>query len=1064
MDEFFNFDDASRPISPLAETGLLSPGPYDVNLAFAQPEHDEDSFTCLQHFTAPEQSSLELHNAVHNTTMMGPDDFTDFPRWIDGMDVPTQPCEYCHRMKTHCKVLKEGTRKGSCTSCVALAKSCSLTSDLKTPLESFPVAFTAENHGDAEFENWNTNMTEGPSTQNASEDLDPFSHSGSATDLMALRSSNESLVEAAESGPKVGARFSRESVRILRGWLSTHQRHPYPTYDEKESLRQQTGLNMTQITNWLANARRRGTVRAPRSTSPSPQQYANGMDIARRGTPSPQEMNPLERWKHSPPEHEPASVTAIAKAVSSSSFQSSLDSPLTSYGHTDDGSARSLCNVSSTGSIGTSQSSVGSFVSAFSHKSRGSFGSFNSFSNRGTRRRRRQVPKLVSPSPMTQAPRTFQCTFCTETFKTKHDWQRHEKSLHLSLERWICSPNGPTQLCSETNHISCVYCGAPNSLEGHAEQHNHSSCAERSIEERTFYRKDHLRQHLKLVHDVKFQNWSMDSWKVATPEIRSRCGFCGIVMDSWRVRVDHLAEHFKSGKSMADWKGDWGFEPQVLDVVENGMPPCKCSPAVEIRILTKTDLIHDERNTLNPYEASIESAKSGKTLEDLVKLGLVDYINDRVVIGAVPTDEDLLVEAQKIIRKADATDDSLYDTGISWFRDIIMLSGTASQGDNPEQLQNTGFGQDTWDNMTGIDNYESINARNPLSMRDLSTIHCSKERALMEYVQSQQALGLTPTDSELQIQACKILDDGENTTSFKCKGAVQWFKFLIASSPNWLAAFRRRAGLPRSSEMGVDHIRSSDDKTIDYSIHNLYRLERELGAFVQLQQAIGKRPTDADLQRQARLIIYGNDDPWNQTAVDDAGYLHVFKKQNGLAPSDADDVPMPSEAGGLGSSLLSASVQPYSAPSPRTLHWDLETTGIGLPSPVSGSDQPGASTHGQPLHTLPQKQPSANTKPTKPLRYFLNDVNCYGRLVRELSRFVTSCLSPNNPLQHVCLPPPTPCPPACPFQAPKLANMRSLIMTAPRSPPMPKSKTKPAGSSTTMMTPGTKLPPTTPNG
>jgi hypothetical protein len=46
-------------------------------------------------------------------------------------------------------------------------------------------------------------------------------------------------------------------------------------------------------------------------------------------------------------------------------------------------------------------------------------------------------------------------------------------------------------------------------------------------------------------------------------------------MDSWSIRVDHLAEHFKGGKSMADWKGDWGFEPQVLDIVENGMPPCE---------------------------------------------------------------------------------------------------------------------------------------------------------------------------------------------------------------------------------------------------------------------------------------------------------------------------------------------------------------------------------------------------------------------------------------------------------------------------------------------------------
>jgi hypothetical protein len=95
------------------------------------------------------------------------------------------------------------------------------------------------------------------------------------------------------------------------------------------------------------------------------------------------------------------------------------------------------------------------------------------------------------------------------------------------------------------------------------------------LEERTFYRKDHLRQHLNLVHDVKFQNFSMETWKIVTPQIRSRCGFCGIVMDSWSIRVDHLAEHFKGGKSMADWKGDWGFEPQVLDIVENGMPPCK---------------------------------------------------------------------------------------------------------------------------------------------------------------------------------------------------------------------------------------------------------------------------------------------------------------------------------------------------------------------------------------------------------------------------------------------------------------------------------------------------------
>jgi hypothetical protein len=57
-------------------------------------------------------------------------------------------------------------------------------------------------------------------------------------------------------------------------------------------------------------------------------------------------------------------------------------------------------------------------------------------------------------------------------------------------------------------------------------------------------------------------------------------------MDSCSIRVEHLAKHFKSGQSMADWKGDWGFEEEVLAIVENGMPPCKFS---SIYFISPTD-------------------------------------------------------------------------------------------------------------------------------------------------------------------------------------------------------------------------------------------------------------------------------------------------------------------------------------------------------------------------------------------------------------------------------------------------------------------------------------------
>ncbi|KAH6716327.1 hypothetical protein BKA61DRAFT_642873 [Leptodontidium sp. MPI-SDFR-AT-0119] len=763
------------------------------------------------------------------------------------------------------------------------------------------------------------------------------------------------VIREGKAVPKVGPRFSRESIRILRGWLSTHRTHPYPTEEEKESLIHQTGLNKTQITNWLANARRRGKIKPPRSTSPSVNNCPNTMDIPRRATPALENMNPLERWKNSPPENEPASVTAIAKAVTASTY--SLANPSLSYRRTDDGSNRSLCNVSSTSSLGTSHSSGGSFASAFSHKSRGSYGSFGSFGNRARRRRRHQVPKPVSVNPVSGPPRAFQCTFCTETFKTKHDWQRHEKSLHLSLEQWVCSPNGPTQYCADYNDNQCVYCGLLNLPFDHAEVHNYSSCAERSLEERTFYRKDHLRQHLNLVHDVKFQSFSMETWKVATPEIRSCCGFCGIMMDSWTFRVDHLAEHFKGGKSMADWKGDWGFEPQVLDIIENGMPPY---------------LIHDERNSMNPFEASKKVAKDEKSLEDYVKIGLMEYVHDAVLQGGIPTDADLLVEARMIVHKADDAAFGKKHPEESWFRDLFLLSGTTEE-EMPERPASP--------NYSCIEGIELVNAQVAPESTQVALSTCIKQRALMKFVESKQALGLTPTDSELQDECCKILDDIEHQSSFKCKPALAWFKFLANQSTCWLRGFRRRAGLPRSSEMLPKQIRSLDDKSIDCSIHNHARLVHELKDWIRVQVSLGSYPSDAELQNQARMIVFKNDEPCNQTVMDDPSILYQFKRQAGLITI------VDFATQGLNTPVLSE-VSEGSQPSSKTLHWDLESNGVIIPSPGSGR-----STNipvDAPLHTLIQNQPSTKTKPTQPLKYFMNDANWHKRLVRELTRFLPS--------------------------------------------------------------------------
>lgn len=490
---------------------------------------------------------------------MGYNDFL-FSSSIDNNSV-LFPCGYCAQQHLHCEVAQEGTFLAACTSCIAEGRVCDFATDTNVP--------------EAQQESSATSQV------SVDEHIHPLkqpritSRDGSESSTEAHESLGEHLAKHAGNNPKVGARFSREALRILRNWLLSNHRHPYLSNEEKDNLARQTGLSKTQISNWVANARRRGKVRTPSSGSSSPYRHPNGINIPRSATPAMREMSPMERWQHSPPDQEPASITDIATAALTSEFMGGIGPSFTKHNDVEDQFVGSADQLSSASSSKTSNSSKGSFVSAYSHVSRGSLESITSLRSRGRRRRRRQIPKAVDVSTILQPIHTYQCTFCTETFKTKHDWQRHEKTLHLSLERWICTPDEPIQFCTERNCLVCVYCGSKNPSLEHTEQHNDFVCTERPLDGKTFYRKDHLRQHLNIVHGAKFQKWPMNEWKASTPKIRSRCGFCGILMNSWDSRVEHLAQHFKSGKSMANWKGDWGFAEDVLKVIENGMPPCK---------------------------------------------------------------------------------------------------------------------------------------------------------------------------------------------------------------------------------------------------------------------------------------------------------------------------------------------------------------------------------------------------------------------------------------------------------------------------------------------------------
>lgn len=227
---------------------------------------------------------------------------------------------------------------------------------------------------------------------------------------------------------------------------------------------------------------------------------------------------------------------------------------------------------------------------------------------------------------------------------------------------------GQTRIDPQTGLHQCVFCPELSPTADHLESHNFQACHEKTLAERTFYRKDHLRQHLRLMHGVKFDP-HMDTWKSTTFTISSKCGFCPSVFNTWQARADHLAAHFRNGADMKTWSGGWGFEPYIERLVENAIPPY---------------LIGQDRQTMNPFRARelvktspSDTATNTNTATTSPNTGIcTDYSPDRVEVdqmtkdsncwrrleeelikftieqrsqGNVPTDEDIRNKARIIV-------------------------------------------------------------------------------------------------------------------------------------------------------------------------------------------------------------------------------------------------------------------------------------------------------------------------------------------------------------------------------------------------------------------------------
>lgn len=151
----------------------------------------------------------------------------------------------------------------------------------------------------------------------------------------------------------------------------------------------------------------------------------------------------------------------------------------------------------------------------------------------------------------------FYCTFCQKRFHSRVEWQRHEQTIHMPEELWVC--------CPRTGEFPdrCPFCSKNNPSPSHLADHNYLSCQEKPLSERTFSRQDHFLQHISQVHKVSPGQKPLrltellEAWRHPLP-LKSghqalHCGFCGKTFNTYKERTEHVGRHFAEGTEMMSW-------------------------------------------------------------------------------------------------------------------------------------------------------------------------------------------------------------------------------------------------------------------------------------------------------------------------------------------------------------------------------------------------------------------------------------------------------------------------------------------------------------------------------
>lgn len=172
----------------------------------------------------------------------------------------------------------------------------------------------------------------------------------------------------------------------------------------------------------------------------------------------------------------------------------------------------------------------------------------------------------VDRATVTQAERKpgkrtkFYCTFCQKRFHSRSEWMRHEQTIHMPEELWICCPR------IRVSPSRCPFCEQTNPSRLHLADHNYFTCQAKPLSERTFGRQDHFLQHISQVHKVSPGQKParltelVKAWRhplsLKEGHQALHCGFCGLTFENYQERTRHVSQHFLEGVEMMSWWKD----------------------------------------------------------------------------------------------------------------------------------------------------------------------------------------------------------------------------------------------------------------------------------------------------------------------------------------------------------------------------------------------------------------------------------------------------------------------------------------------------------------------------